>query len=180
MVDILLPDDVVSLPENIQKVGVFVNQDIEQIIEMANAYQLDIIQLHGNESPVFCRSLRAKGFKVMKAFGIDEYFDFQVMEPYQEVVDYFLFDTKTPKHGGSGLSFDWNKLKEYPYDIPFFVGGGVGLENLDVLLSMNLPHLHAVDMNSRLEVSPGVKDIEKVKTAVRMVSSHSLNSGNEN
>lgn len=166
MADVLLPEDIVSLPDTIRKVGVFVNQDIEVIIQIADNYQLDIIQLHGNEQPEYCARLQMAGKKVMKAFGVDDHFDFRSMEPYLSCVDYFLFDTQSPQHGGSGVPFNWNQLKEYPFDKPFLVGGGVGLENLEALLAMHLPHLYAVDMNSRLEMAPGLKDIEKVKSAV--------------
>jgi phosphoribosylanthranilate isomerase len=170
MADILLPEHITSLPDTIQKVGVFVNQDIEVIIQKDKDYQLDIIQLHGYEQTEYCARLQTAGKKVMKAFGVDDHFDFRSIEPYLPCVDFFLFDTKSPQHGGSGIAFNWNKLKEYPFDKPFFVGGGVGLENLETLLALNLPHLYAVDMNSRLEIAPGLKDIEKVKRVVDIIS----------
>lgn len=160
-----LPD----LPGHIVKVGVFVNESTETIQRIAEAYRLQAVQLHGKETPEQCEALRGQGYQVLKVFGVGEDFDFSVLDPYLGKVDFFLFDTKTPDHGGSGISFNWSLLTQYPYDTPVFIGGGVSLENVTRLLAMELPFLHAIDMNSRLETEPGLKDIGKVKEAVRLV-----------
>lgn len=169
VVDSLYPEDIWFLPDEVEKVGVFVNADFEEIRGYAKLYQLDLIQLHGQESPELCARLQAAGYVVVKAFGVGENFDFSELESYKNVSDFFLFDTKTPVHGGSGVAFDWNLLKQYPYDVPVFVGGGVSLENVQDLLSLDFPFLYAVDMNSKLELEPGLKDIGKVEEAVRLV-----------
>lgn len=169
VVDSLYPEEIWFLPDEVEKVGVFVNADFEEITKNARLYQLDLIQLHGQESPELCAQLQEAGYVVVKAFGVGENFDFSEMEPYRTVADFFLFDTKTPAHGGSGLAFDWNVLKQYPYDVPVFVGGGVSLENVKDLLDFDFPFLYAVDMNSKLELEPGLKVIGKVEEAVRLV-----------
>lgn len=169
VVDTLYPEDIWFLPDEVEKVGVFVNADFEEITKNARLYQLDLIQLHGQESPELCAQLQEAGYVVVKAFGVGADFDFSVMEPYRTVSDFFLFDTKTPAHGGSGVAFDWNVLKQYPYDVPVFVGGGISLDNVKDLLDFDFPFLYAVDMNSKLEQEPGLKDIGKVEEAVRLV-----------
>lgn len=175
MADKLLPADLDAYRDDISFVGVFVNEEINVLIETANSYSLNIIQLHGKESPAYCQQVREQGFQVMKVFGVGASFDFSQLEPYLPVADFFLFDTQSPQHGGTGLSFQWSMLQEYPYDRPFWVGGGVGVENLPSLLSLQLPHLYAVDMNSALEISPGLKDISKVEASVNIIAAHNSN-----
>src|SRR5690606_15943253 len=121
--------------KNVKRTGVFVDASILEIEQMLIKYQLHAIQLHGSESPEFCGKLKAnqlikeKGVELIKAFGINNEFDFQQLEAYMPVVDYFLFDTKTPSHGGSGKTFDWSILDRYTYSIPFFLSGGIGPDN---------------------------------------------------
>lgn len=169
VVDSLYPEDVWFLPDEVEKIGVFVNASFDEINRYAKLYQLDLIQLHGNESPEVCKQLQDLGYSIIKAFGVDSEFDFSILNEYKEVVDFFLFDTKTLAHGGSGVTFDWNILSNYTLDIPVFVGGGVGLENLNELLNFQFPFLHALDMNSKLEIDPGLKDIQKVQKAVELI-----------
>lgn len=169
VVDNLYPEDVLFFNEDVEKIGVFVNASLEEIRSQGKLYQLDYIQLHGQESPEFCQAVSDLGFGVIKVFGVGENFDFSVMTPYQHVVDFFLFDTKTPEHGGSGKTFNWDILNNYTLDVPVFVGGGVGLDNLKELLNKEFPFLYAVDMNSKLEVEPGLKDLLKVEEAVAIV-----------
>lgn len=169
MVDSLYPEDVWFLPDEVEKIGVFVNAEFDDIRKYAKLYQLDVLQLHGQETPELCGQLQHAGYRIIKAFGVGEDFDFTVLEPYHKVVDFFLFDTKTPAHGGSGVAFNWDVLADYPYDIPVLIGGGVSLENLEDLLNFDFPFLYAVDMNSKLELEPGLKDIGKVEEAVRLV-----------
>ncbi len=176
VVDSLHPEDVWFLPDEVEKIGVFVNATIDEIKRYAKLYQLNLIQLHGSESPELCKQLQDAGYGVLKAFGVDNDFDFECLKPYKDTVDFFLFDTKSPDHGGSGLAFDWNILSNYDLDIPVFVGGGVSLENVKDLLSYNFPFLYAVDMNSKLEIHPGLKDIEKVQKAMDILIDHSRQS----
>ena len=117
----------------IKKIGVFVNQKADDIIEKTDKYGLDFIQLHGNESASFCEVMNHL-VKVIKAFGIDDNFDFNVLEKYKNCCDYFLFDTKTAEYGGSGKQFNWNVLEKYTLDVPFFISGGIGLEEVEKML----------------------------------------------
>jgi phosphoribosylanthranilate isomerase len=153
-----------SFPESTKKVGVFVNAREEFIDKQHAKYNFQCLQLHGNESPEFCESF--PDLKIIKAFGLDENFDFKVLEAYQEVVDYFLFDTKTPLHGGSGQTFNWNKLKEYNQSKPFFLSGGLSAENIKEVLQYQEMNIHAVDVNSKFELKPALKDIELLKNSV--------------
>ncbi|MCO5231684.1 MAG: phosphoribosylanthranilate isomerase [Chitinophagales bacterium] len=169
MVDSLYPEDIWFLPDEVEKIGVFVDADLEFISKYARLYQLDIIQLHGNESAEFCQQVQSLGYQVIKAFGVNEEFDFSIMKSYIDVVDYFLFDTKSPLHGGTGTSFDWNILEQYPYKTPVFIGGGVSIDNMQQLLNKEFDFLFALDMNSRLEEEPGLKDITLVKKAIEIM-----------
>lgn len=160
-----LPVDVLSeLPATINKVAVFVNEDAGTIRKIVGKYDFDFVQLHGNESPAFCKALRDEAI-VIKAFGIDNGFDFKQLEKYKNKADLFLFDTKTSTHGGSGLTFDWNILDKYEMEIPFFLSGGLSLENVEEVKSISHPQFYGVDLNSKFEISPGLKDIEKLEKA---------------
>ncbi len=152
-----------SIPSSVKKIGVFVNEAVEQIILLATKYQLDGIQLHGSETPEICQALKDKSLLVLKAFSVDESFDFESIKKYESSCDYFLFDTKTPQHGGSGLKFDWNKLKEYTSYKPFFLSGGITADDVYEIKSLNLKQLYSVDINSKFEVEPALKDIKMVE-----------------
>lgn len=153
-----------ELPKDIQKVGVFVNEKKEFIKEKIKQYELDCIQLHGDESADFCKEMKEFS-TVIKAFGLDKNFDFNQLKNYQSVCDYFLFDTKTSEYGGSGKSFDWNLLKQVKTEVPFFLSGGISLESISEIKFYldQLPFLYALDVNSRFEIEPGLKNIEKLK-----------------
>lgn len=141
-------------------VGVFVNESTTRILETGAR----IVQLHGNEENSQVEELRDKGLTVIKAFSIDDDFDFALTKRYS--ADYFLFDTKGKYYGGNAKTFNWNKLEEYDQKIPFFLSGGLNadnLKNLDILKGMNL---HAIDLNSGVEDSPGIKNIEKIKSVM--------------
>ncbi len=152
-----------NIPSSILKTGVFVNERIDEIKKMASSFSLDLVQLHGEEPVKDCIELKKSGFKVVKVFSVGEDFDFSLMEPYAGDVDYFLFDTKGKYHGGNSIPFDWQIIEKYPYSIPVFLGGGIGLENIDLVKQIKNPYLYALDANSRLETTPGLKDPEKVK-----------------
>lgn len=152
------------VPAEIKTVGVFVDEDLETVKKKVNLYQLKAVQLHGNESPEYCEELKSafKSLEVIKAFGVDEDFDFAVLEAYENVVDYFLFDTKTKAHGGSGKTFDWKILANYSLDKPYFLSGGIDLGHAAAIAKIVDTRLYALDINSRFEIDPGVKDAEKI------------------
>lgn len=146
-----------------KKVGVFVNATKEYIQETAEAYGLDYIQLHGQESPSFCQKLKTLERPLIKAFAVDKAFDFSVLEPYNGIVDYFLFDTKGALPGGNGYGFDWDILQQYQLQTPFFLSGGIGPENIQEAMQWDHPQLFAVDVNSRFESEPGRKIIGQIE-----------------
>ena len=151
----------VQLDKNIKRVGVFVNESSEKILELAESHNLDLIQLHGNEPMSQCLELKQNGLGVIKVFSVDEHFDFLETAPYEKAVDYFLFDTKSDSYGGTGKTFDWNLLNRYDRDVPFFLSGGLSANNIQSARNIDSWNLHAFDLNSGIEISPGVKDIKK-------------------
>jgi phosphoribosylanthranilate isomerase len=153
-----------AIPAFIHKTAVFVNENEDNINALIDKYNFDTIQLHGNESPEFCGLFKGRG-TVLKAFGINETFNFEQLSEYAGKVDYFLFDTKTVIHGGSGKSFDWALLNQYKLNIPFFLSGGIGPDSLDEVKSIEHPQFYGVDLNSKFELSPGIKDINKLEAA---------------
>lgn len=153
-----------NLPSCIKKTGVFVNATLEEITEKVQQFKLDAVQLHGQESVEFCMQLKPIGVEIIKAFGIDSEFDFNSLINYQSVIDYYLFDTKTELHGGSGKTFEWTILEKYTLKIPYFLSGGLSAENIKEIRGMNDSRLFALDLNSRFEIQPGLKDIEKLTT----------------
>jgi len=157
-----------ALPDTIEKTAVFVNESAEIIDQLIDSYNFDVVQLHGNETPEFCSHFKRK-ITVIKSFGVDQNFDFERLNQYIGSVDYFLFDTKTDKHGGSGQTFDWSLLDKYKLDIPFFLSGGLSLENLEEVKSISHPQFYGVDLNSRFEIEPGLKDIDKLKNAFELL-----------
>lgn len=157
-----------ALDAGIEKTAVFVNESAEIIDQLIARYNFDAIQLHGNETPEFCNHFKTK-IKLIKAFGLDQYFDFEELKRYTENVDYFLFDTKTDKHGGSGRTFDWSLLDKYELDVPFFLSGGLSLDNLAEVKSIRHPQFYGVDLNSRFELEPGLKDIDKLRNAFELL-----------
>ncbi|MCC8407460.1 phosphoribosylanthranilate isomerase [Mucilaginibacter sp. UR6-1] len=167
-IDELEADDLNDVPVNIIRTGVFVNEDADQINGLIEKYNFKAIQLHGSETPEFCAQFKGR-VQVIKAFGIDVHFDFDTLKPYENVLDIFLFDTKTAAHGGSGKTFDWQVLKNYTLHVPFFLSGGIGLENLEEVKKIDHPQLAGLDLNSRFELSPGNKDINKLKQAFEII-----------
>ena len=157
-----------SLPVGILKTGVFVNESAENVGRQIVTYNFDAVQLHGNESPDFCRLFKDKVI-VIKAFGLYDGFDFTELAAYKGTVNYFLFDTKTIKHGGSGETFNWDVLKHYTLNIPFFLSGGLSTDNLEEVIKISHPQFYGVDLNSRFETAPGIKDIEKINKAFEII-----------
>lgn len=157
-----------GLSAEINKTAVFVDESLQTVIDVLDQYNFDFVQLHGSESPQFCKQLRDHAL-VIKAFGVDENFDFGQLKKYKNKADMFLFDTKTSQHGGSGQSFNWELLDKYDLEIPFFLSGGLSRENLGEVTGIIHPMLYGVDLNSRFEVSPGIKDIEKLNKAFSII-----------
>jgi phosphoribosylanthranilate isomerase len=181
-----------ELPSSIKKTGVFVNEILAIVISMVEEYRLAAIQLHGDESVEYILELKAQlaerkalfieenkqitkkknqhfiadsTIEIIKVFGIKDTFDFDILKPYVSVVDYFLFDTKGKERGGNGTKFDWTVLEKYPFKKPFFLSGGVGLEDVvevKRIIHSDLP-VYALDVNSKFESAPGVKKIEQLK-----------------
>ena len=181
-----------ELPKSIQKTGVFVNEYSEIVISLVEEYQLDAIQLHGDESSEYVKELQNQlaerrvlfieenkhqkkkknkhfisneGVKIIKVFGIKDEFNFDALKSYLEFVDFFLFDTKGKEKGGNGIQFDWAVLEKYPFEKPFFLSGGIGLKDIpevQKMINSDLP-IYALDVNSKFEIEPGVKKIEELK-----------------
>lgn len=151
-----------EIPKSIQKVGVFVNASLDDILSKIKQYDLQLVQLHGNETREFCDILKHINVDIIKVFSVGDDFDFEVIRPYESVCDYFLFDTKGPLHGGNGVTFNWEILKHYPSKKPFFLSGGIGLGDIEKIKELNLP-LYAIDVNSKFETAPGLKNIELLK-----------------
>ena len=181
-----------ELSKSIKKTGVFVNEMIEIVVSLVEEYQLDAVQLHGDESNEYVTELKNQleerrtlfieenkhikkkknkhfisdsKIEIIKVFGIKDEFNFDVLKPYIDVVDYFLFDTKGKERGGNGVQFDWSILEKYPFDTPFFLSGGIGLEDIkevQKILNSDLP-IYGLDVNSKLESKPGLKNINELK-----------------
>ena len=152
-----------SIPKKIRKVGVFVNENVLKIKDIAKNFRLDVIQLHGDESPDVCMKLKSEGYVVIKAFHIASADDFSETAEYEGTCDYYLFDTKTQGYGGSGMTFDWTFLDRYTGQTPFLLSGGIRLESVQDLWKLNHPKLAGFDINSGFEVKPALKDIDLVK-----------------
>jgi phosphoribosylanthranilate isomerase len=156
-----------TLPQSIKKTGVFVNANKEEILEKITKYDLQAVQLHGHESVAFCQELKntlANTIEIIKVFSVDSEFDFNQLEPFETVCDYFLFDTKGKLPGGNGTTFDWKVLEQYPSQKPFFLSGGIGLDEIDLvkqILKSDLP-IYAIDVNSKFEIEAGLKNKEKL------------------
>ena len=181
---------ILTLPDNIKKVGVFVNASLQEIIEKVETHKLDLVQLHGEESPEFCKDLKhyfkekmdiarsklnpSTGHEelltfsgVIKVFSVKDHFNFDQLKPYESVCDYFLFDTKGQLPGGNGYTFNWDTLNKYPSTKPYFLSGGIGLEEIDDLNAFLLTEKSklciAIDVNSKFEIKPGFKNISLLK-----------------
>jgi phosphoribosylanthranilate isomerase len=159
-------DVVKALPKAIKRVGVFVNASPDFVLKATKKYDLDFAQLHGSETPDYCRSLRNRGISIIKAFGVNDDFNFSMLNNYKAFSDFFLFDTKGDLPGGNGVRFDWRNLNRYDNDKPFFLSGGIGPTDIPDLAALTHLKLYGVDVNSQVEISPGLKDVEKVRAII--------------
>ena len=168
-------DSIPEISREIKRTGIFVNEDINIILQKIKEHDLNAIQLHGEESDTFCAELKTllveTEVEIIKVFSVKDDFDFGLLEAYETVVDYFLFDTKGKNKGGNGITFNWEVLKEYPSKKPFFLSGGIGPEEVEAISELqayfkengmeNL--LYAIDVNSKFEEKAGLKNVEKLK-----------------
>lgn len=156
-----------------KRVGVFVDDMPQTIVTRVVNYDLDIVQLHGSESSIMIDNLRRTldpdihpGIKVMKALSISSVEDMLRYKDYAGSVDYFLFDTKSQHVGGSGMQFDWSILEAYDGDVPFLLSGGIGPDDAERIRQLRHPQFLGIDLNSRFETEPAVKDVEALRRFV--------------
>jgi len=165
------PELLFEIPASVKKVGVFVDETPEKVLEIYQCWELDTIQLHGHETPQYCRQIKNSGIIVFKSFSVDESFDFAVLKSYSEVCDYFLFDTKGQLPGGTGQKFNWQLLDNYQLNVPFFLSGGIGPDDLNIIREFAHPLLFGIDINSGFEINPALKNVEKVKKFISEIRS---------
>lgn len=157
------------LPSAAKRVGVFVDASIEDVTNKASDYQLDIIQLHGHESREYVGEIRNRGLIVMKAISISNRDDIATSKVYEGIANYFLFDTKCKTVGGSGEHFDWSVLNAYEGSTPFLLSGGIGPDDVERVRKFCHPECIGIDLNSRFEISPALKDINKLKQFIQQL-----------
>ena len=158
------------LPTQCRRVGVFVNATIDDIRQHVEDYALDVIQLHGKEAPTYLQALRSlygDSIAIIKAFNIATAEDLQQTACYEGQADYFLFDTKAQQVGGNGTKFDWTVLASYAGETPFLLSGGIGPEDAEQVRAFHHPWCIGMDLNSRFELAPGLKDIQQLKTFIK-------------
>src|ERR1051325_3425305 len=160
------------VPASVKKIGVFVDAGMCEIFRAIDKYSLDMVQLHGTEPVSFCYEVN-KRLPVIKAFGLDSSSSLHDVDEFMASVSYFLFDTRTNEYGGSGKKFDWEVLDGYNGDIPFFLSGGIGHNDVPGIMELMKRNkkLAAVDVSSRFEIEPGLKDVEQLKTFIHEIRS---------
>jgi len=163
-----------SIPSFVKRVGVFVNASLEEVLIAKANYSLDIVQLHGEENTDYCARLMDNGIPVIKAFSVDERFDFRITSAFHQYCTMFLFDASGRKRGGNGISFSWDLLNSYVGETPFLLSGGISIHHLPPINELKHPAMVGVDINSRFEISPGVKDIAKVREFVEGIQKKKL------
>ena len=163
-VDHIIADQIKEI--KVRKVGVFVNAAISEIQEKIQDFGLSTLQLHGGETVHEVREIKGKtGLEIFKVFSVDDKIQWTSMEPYLPFVDYFLFDTFTKSYGGSGKTFNWDLLQDYPFDKPFLLSGGINIEHIDSILMLKsiVPQMAGLDINSKFEIEPGFKNLTLIK-----------------
>jgi phosphoribosylanthranilate isomerase len=151
------------------KVAVFVDENAFEILGLTKNFGFGYVQLHGKENPKTCQLLKNQGLKVIKAFNLNEDFDFSLLKEYEKSASYFLFDTKTDLPGGSGKKFNWEILEKYTGKTPFFLSGGIGPDDAEIIRQLSHPKLFGIDLNSGFEDEPGVKNIEKLENFIAKI-----------
>jgi len=165
----LLPVHIDGLPLNIRKTGVFVNSDRKEVLSIAINMGFHAIQLHGVESPEYCREIKESGLEVIKVFSIGNEGGFERWKEYQEYCDLYLFDTAGIAYGGTGKKFSWERLKDYTGEKGFFLSGGLAPGDLEEILELKHPQLYGVDLNSGFETEPGMKNPVQLETFIREI-----------
>lgn len=154
--------EVVDVPTHTKKVGVFVNETTNTIQRLARQHGLDYVQLHGDEPPAQAKELKDAGLGVIKVFSVADALPEGIGAFDTGSVDYVLFDTKTPAYGGSGQKFDWGLMNDYDGEVPFLLSGGIDADDLEKIHTLGHPKLLGIDINSKFELAPAVKDIKKI------------------
>lgn len=165
----LSPDDVLPFADRVKFAGVFVNRPDDEVIATARNYRLAAVQLHGDESPEYCRLLRDRGLTVWKAVGIETSGDIERLERYADCVDRVVFDRKSPSRGGTGQKFDWNLLDGYRLSVDFMLGGGISPDDAELIDGITHPRFAGIDLNSRFETSPGIKDARLLNNFLKKI-----------
>lgn len=154
------------IPNTVKKVGVFVNEELEEVVSKVAEYDLDYAQLHGDESIGYCRKLvKSMNAGIIKVFSGNRMPSIEVLKAYNEMIDYYLFDTRSDAYGGTGKKFDWSALKDLKLPKPIILSGGIGLEDLKSISNSGL-NVFAVDVNSKFEIKPGLKDTQLIRTLI--------------
>ena len=168
--------DRTAADKNVCRVGVFVNESVELISDKIQLFDLNAVQLHGNESRELCEQLHEQNglLKVIKAISVSTAGDIQKYKEYVGAVDYFLFDTKCKTVGGSGQQFDWQVLENYDGDVPFILSGGIGPEDVERIRNFHHPKCIGIDLNSKFEMEPGLKDVEMLKTFLENIENKEI------
>lgn len=173
--DILKPEVLDKLPGSVKKTGVFVNETLSVVYETIRTFRLDAVQFHGDETSEYVQTFYLKNnnphfphVEIIKAFSIDENFEWTTLKSYAPFCNYFLFDTKTSGYGGSGRKFNWNLLEQYDNRLPFFLSGGLEPEDLKEIKNLQQLNVYAVDLNSKVEIQPGLKDVDKIKQLMQI------------
>ncbi|AEE52819.1 phosphoribosylanthranilate isomerase [Haliscomenobacter hydrossis] len=163
--------------KSIARVGVFVNSELEDVLNKVHDYELDYIQLHGSERAEYCMELFSlwsfssiRRAAIIKAFSVDANFDFETVKAYEPYCKYFLFDTKGASFGGNGEQFDWSLLEKYQGEVPFFLSGGIAEESAEAIKRLKHPMLAGVDINSKFETAPGLKDIASIQRFIQVLN----------
>lgn len=162
-----------EIPANVQpsikRVGVFVNESLDKVLETVNQHHLDLVQLHGDEPEAYCAALKSQGLRLIKVFRVDAHFDFSATEVFLPVADYFLFDTKGVHYGGNARPFDWTLLEKYKGPVPFLLSGGLTPANISLVKNFRHEKLMGVDLNSGVEQTPGMKDLKKIADTLKQL-----------
>lgn len=165
----LSPAGIADLPESVRKVGVFVNLPVKDVLSTCKHMGIRMVQLHGDESPDYCKRMKDRGLYVIKAFGVGKADVFKGMPAYYDSCDLYLLDTSGVGYGGTGKQFDWKRLDEYVQEKPFFLSGGIGPTDAERILDLDHPQFFGVDLNSRFETKPGIKNRDELAGFIQKI-----------
>ncbi len=167
-----------NISKSIQKVGIFVDENPENVLEIAKKHHLNYLQLHGTETPEYCKKLQ-ENYKIIKAFAIDSTFNFNILKEYETTCDYFLFDTKGTNHGGNGKLFDWSILEKYTSQKPYFLSGGISINEVEAIQNLKTKPF-AIDINSKFEIEPALKNKDSISKFIKKLNSKYMYQVSEN